>query len=113
MRGDLLHHGHINIINEARKLGDVIVGLLTDEAIASYRQVPLLNYEQRKKIAENIKGVKQVIPQKTLEYVSNLKKLKPDYFVHGTDWKTDVRKEARARVINELKKWGGKLVEPE
>ena len=113
MRGDLLHHGHINIIDAARRLGDVTVGLLTDEAIATHRQPPLLNYEQRKKIVENIKGVNEVIAQETQDYVSNLRKLKPDFFVHGTDWKHDARKEARLKVIKLLKEWGGKLIEPE
>ena len=113
MRGDLLHHGHINIIDIARKLGDVTVGLLTDEAIATYKGVPLLNYDQRKKIVENIKGVNNVISQNSLDYIPNLRKLKPDYFVHGTDWKYDSRKELRNRMIEVLKGWGGKLVEPE
>jgi len=113
MCADLIHHGHINIINEARKLGEVTVGLLTDKAIAGYKRVPLLSYEQRKKIVENIVGVKEVIPQETLDYVPNLKKLKPDYVVHGTDWKHGVQKQTRAKVIEVLKEWGGKLVEPE
>ena len=85
MSTDIIHHGHIHVIEDARKLGDVTVGLLTDKAIASYKRLPLLSYEQRKKIMENIKGVKNVIPQETLDYVPNLKKLKPDYVVHGTD----------------------------
>jgi len=111
MRGDLLHHGHINIINEARKLGEVIVGLLTDEAIATYRQVPLLNYSQRKKIVENIKGVKEVIPQDTYDYEPNLRKIKPDFVVHGDDWKIGVLKPARDKVINVLQEWNGQLIE--
>lgn len=112
MSTDLIHPGHINIIKEARKLGDVIVGLLTDEAIASYKRIPLLKYEQRKEILQNIMGIKKVIPQTTLDYVPNLKKIKPDYVVHGDDWKTGVQKETRKRVIHTLKKWGGKLIEP-
>ena len=98
MRADLIHDGHIDIINTARKLGKVVVGLLTDEAIASYRKVPLLKYEQRKKIVENITGVERVIPQATLDYVQNLKKIKPDFIVHGDDWKTGVQRETRERV---------------
>ena len=113
MSTDILHHGHVNIIETARKLGEVTVGLLTDRAIASYKRVPLLSYEQRKKIIENIKGVKEVVPQETLDYIPNLRKLKPDYIVHGTDWRTGVQKETRKRVIEALKEWGGKLVEPE
>ena len=113
MGTDIIHHGHINIIEHARKLGEVTVGLLTDEAIASYKRVPLLSYGQRKKIIENIKGVKEVIPQETPDYVPNLKKLKPDYVVHGTDWRTGVQKQIREKVIKTLKEWNGKLVEPE
>ena len=74
MSADLIHPGHINILNEASKYGSVIVGLLTDEAIASYKRLPSLTYEQRKQIIENIKGVDEVIPQTTLDYVENLKK---------------------------------------
>jgi len=112
MSADLLHHGHLNIIGEAKKLGHVIVGLLTDEAIASYKRLPLIPYAQRKAIVENIKGVSEVVPQETLDYVPNLQKIKPDYVVHGDDWKRGVQKETRKRVLDTLKEWGGKLVEP-
>jgi len=112
MAADIIHNGHINIIEEARKLGDVVVGLLTDKAIASYKRVPLLNYEQRKKVVENIAGVVKVIPQTTLDYVPNLKKIKPDYLVHGDDWRTSIQRETRERALNILKTWGGKLIEP-
>ena len=113
MTGDILHHGHINIITEARKYGEVIVGLLTDEAIASYKRIPLLNFEQRKRIVENIKGVSQVIPQRTLDYTENLEKIKPDYVIHGDDWREGIQKNIRGKVIETLKKWDGKLVEVE
>ena len=108
---DLLHHGHINIINEARKFGEVTIGLLTDKAIASYKRLPFLSYEQRKNIIENIKGVSQIVPQETLDYTTNLKELRPDYVVHGDDWKTGVQKETRRRVIETLNEWGGELIE--
>jgi phosphoenolpyruvate phosphomutase / 2-hydroxyethylphosphonate cytidylyltransferase len=111
MAADLFHHGHLKIINEARKLGYVIVGLVTDKAIASYKRLPLLTYEQRKVIVENIKGVDEVIPQTTLNYSSNLYKIRPDYVVHGDDWKVGVQKETRQKVIDALKEWGGELVE--
>ena len=112
MCADLIHHGHIHIIREARSLGDVVVGLLTDEAIAGYKRVPLLTFDQRKAIVENITGVTKVISQKTLDYVENLNDIQPDYVVHGDDWRTGVQKETRQRVIDVLKTWGGKLVEP-
>ena len=112
MSADIIHHGHLKIINEAQNLGEVIVGLLTDEAIASYKRLPFIPYNQRKIVVENIKGVNEVISQETLDYVSNLRKIKPDYVVHGDDWKTGVQKEIRQRVIDTLNEWGGELVEP-
>lgn len=113
MSTDVIHHGHINVIEVARNIGEVTVGLLTDKAIASFKRIPLLSYEQRKRIIENIQGVANVIPQDTLDYVPNLKKLRPDYVVHGTDWRTGVQRQIRDRVIDVLKEWGGQLIEPE
>ena len=112
MSADLIHKGHLNIIVEGRKLGKVIIGLLTDEAIASYKRLPLITFKERKTIVENLKGVDKVVPQTTLDYVPNLMKLKPDYVVHGDDWKSGVQKEIRQRVIKVLNEWGGELVEP-
>ena len=112
MSADLIHPGHINIINEAAKYGDVVIGLLTDKAIASYKRLPTLSYAQREVIMMNLKDVTKVIPQDTLDYVSNLKEIQPDFVVHGDDWKSGPQKETRQRVIDVLKEWGGELVEP-
>ncbi len=109
---DILHEGHINILKHASKYGDVVVGLLTDNAITSYKNLPNFNYRKRKYIIENVKYVSKVIPQNTLDYTENLKKLKPDYVVHGDDWKFGYQKKVRAKVIKTLKKWSGKLIEP-
>ena len=87
------------------------IGLLTDEAVATYKRAPILDYEHRKKIFENIKNVKEVIPQESLDYTENLKKLKPDYVIHGDDWRTGVQSEIRQKVIDTLKEWGGELIE--
>lgn len=111
MSADIIHNGQINIIIEASKLGEVTVGVLTDKVIASYKRYPLLNFEQRKKIIENIKGVKEVVSQDTLDYVPNLMKYKPDYVVHGDDWRRGIQKNIRQRVIDTLNAWGGELVE--
>ena len=111
MSADMIHPGHLNIIKEAKKLGEVTVGLLTDKAIASYKRLPSLNYEQRKAIIENIKGVNKVLPQEELDYAINLRKLKPDFVVHGDDWKKGVQRQTRQNVIDTLKEWGGKLHE--
>ena len=112
LSADILHEGHINILKIANSYGDVIVGLLTDEAIASYKNVPYLNFKQRKVVLENMKYVNKVIPQKTLDYVDNLNFIKPDYVIHGDDWKNGVQKTTRDRVLKTLKKWSGKLIEP-
>tara|TARA_A100001015_G_C14973659_1_gene706249 strand:+ start:189 stop:1493 length:1305 start_codon:yes stop_codon:yes gene_type:complete len=112
LSADILHEGHINILKTANKYGDVIVGLLTDEAIVSYKNIPYLDFNRRKIILQNIKFVKKVIPQETLDYVKNLNIIKPHYVVHGDDWKFGVQKKTRSRVIKTLKKWSGKLIEP-
>lgn len=112
MSADLIHPGHLNIIDVARDLGEVTLGLLTDSAIASYKRLPYMSYEQRKVVAENIKGVKKVIAQETLDYVPNLRKLKPHYVVHGDDWKSGAQRDIRQAVIDTLGEWGGQLVEP-
>jgi len=108
---DLLHEGHINILKKASKYGHIMVGLLTDQAITSYRKLPHLNFRQRELILKNIKYVKKVVEQKTLDYSKNLLKYRPDYVVHGDDWKSGIQKNTRAKVITILKKWSGKLIE--
>jgi len=112
LSADILHEGHINILKIACSYGDVVVGLLTDEAIASYKNIPFLNFKQRRVVLENLRYVKKVIPQKTLDYVDNLNFIRPDYVVHGDDWKSGVQKMTRDRVVKALKKWSGKLIEP-
>ena len=112
LSADILHEGHINILKKASKLGEVTVGLLTDAAIASYKKLPHLDYKQREIILKNIKFVKKVIPQDTLDYTKNLLRLKPNYVVHGDDWRAGIQKNVRKKVIKTLKKWSGKIIEP-
>jgi phosphoenolpyruvate phosphomutase len=111
MSADLIHPGHLNIINEARKYGNVIVGVLTDKAIASYKRLPFLSFEQRKLIVDNLKGVDRVVPQDTLDYRPNLLSLKPDFVVHGDDWKEGIQKNVRQQVIDTVSQWGGKVID--
>lgn len=115
MSADLLHPGHLNIIENARKYagesGEVVVGLLTDKAIASYKRLPYMSYEQRKVIMENVKGVTRVIPQETLDYVPNLEAEKPDFVLHGDDWKNGVQAQTRQRVVDVMAQWGGKVID--
>ncbi len=115
MSADLLHPGHLNIIEQARKYagedGEVVVGLLTDRAIASYKRLPYMDYEQRKIIVEAVKGVSRVIAQETLDYVPNLLREKPDFVLHGDDWKTGVQAETRQRIVEVMAQWGGQVVD--
>ena len=112
MSADLIHPGHINILKIARELGAVTVGLLTDEAIASYKRLPTMSYDERRAVVSQLSGVDSVIPQTTLDYVPNLERMRPDFVVHGDDWRTGPQKATRERVIETLKQWGGELVEP-
>lgn len=111
LSADLIHPGHINILLKAREFGEVTVGLLTDKAIASYKRLPVMTYEQRYQVVKTIKYVDKIIPQKTLDYRPNLKLIKPDFVVHGDDWQTGIQRETRMQVIKSLKIWGGKLIE--
>ncbi len=113
MNAEVIHNGHINIIKKAAELGEVTVGVFTDEVIAKYERLPLLNLEQRLEIAHNLKGVAHVVVQDDLDYSKNLNELKPDFVVHGDDWKSGYQKSIREQVIETLKVWGGELVEPE
>lgn len=108
---DIVHGGHIALIKNAATLGDVIIGLFTDEAVASYKRYPLLDYNERKKIFEDLKEVKEIVPQTTLSFKENLLKYKPDYVVHGDNWKEGPLAPVRAEVVEVLKTYGGELVE--
>ena len=111
LTADIIHPGIINIINEGAKHGQLIIGLLTDSAIVSHKRLPYLTYEQRKQVVENIKGVSEVIPQEDWSYIPNLKKLKPDFIIHGDDWKSGSLSKIRDEVIEVMKEWGGEVIE--
>ena len=111
LTAETIHHGHINLIEKARIYGDIVVGLLTDTAVANFKRIPLLSYDQRKKIITNIKGVTKVIPQNEWDYSINLKKIKPDYMVHGSDWVSGPQKKLKINALKALHKVGGKLIE--
>ena len=111
MCADFLHPGHVNIIKNASKYGRVIIGLLTDSAVASYKRLPYMTFTQRKDIVSSVVGVEKVVSQTTLDYTPNLLKIRPDYVVHGDDWKTGIQRKTRMNVLKILKKWNGKLIE--
>lgn len=108
---DIIHGGHISIINKATELGELVVGVLSDEAITSYKRFPLIDFNERKEIISNIKGVSKVVEQKDLSYAENLHSIKPDFVVHGDDWKHGIQQPIREQVIELLKRYGGELVE--
>jgi len=111
MIGDIIHPGIINIIQEGARHGELVIGLFTDKAIATYKRLPYLTYAQREAVVLNLKGVSRVVPQDDWSYVPNLRKLKPDYIIHGDDWKTGPDSILRTEVLAALKEWGGELIE--
>lgn len=108
---DIIHGGHIAIIKKAQKLGRLIIGVLSDEAVASYKRLPLVPASERKVMFENVAGVYRVVDQETLSYKDVLEKLHPDIVVHGDDWCTGFQKPIRDEVVSILASYGGKLVE--
>ncbi len=108
---DILHSGHIDIIKKAKRLGKLVIGVLSDDVVASYKRYPLLPFSERKSMFENIVGVYSVVEQKTLSYKENIKMLKPAIVVHGDDWKKGFQKPVRDEVVAALSEYGGRLVE--
>lgn len=108
---DIIHSGHIAIIRKAEKLGKLIIGVLSDEAVISYKRFPLLPFEERKTMFENITGVYKVIEQETLSYKETLEKYRPTYVVHGDDWVSGFQRPIRDEVCSVLASYGGRLVE--
>ena len=108
---DILHSGHIAIIRRAAELGELTVGVLTDEAIATYKRYPLIPLNERIGLFESLNGVARVVVQKTLSYRDVMKELRPDIVVHGDDWRTGVQSGVRAEVLELLAAYGGELVE--
>ena len=109
---DFLHHGHINILIKAKKYGNVIVGLMTDNGIKSYKgKKPIISFKNRLKILKHISLVSYILPLSGLKYVNYAKKFKFDFFVHGSDWKTNVQSDQRKKLKKIMKNWGGKVID--
>ena len=110
MVADILHEGHIKLINKAKKYGQITIGLLTDKATKVYKFPTTLKYKQRLMILKSIKYVDKIEKTEDWDYASVLERLKPNYVVHGDDWKKN-NKVQRKNVIDRLKRWQGKLIE--
>ena len=108
---DLLHSGHISIIKKAQQLGKLTIGVLTDEAVMSYKRFPLVPFTERKAMMESIAGVDKVVEQRTLSYKENLERYRPDIVVHGDDWRTGALRPVRDETVAVLNTYGGELVE--
>ncbi len=111
MIADIMHPGLINIITEGAKYGVLTIGLFTDKAISTHKRLPYLTYEQRKNVVEHIAGVAYVVPQDDWSYVSNLRKYKPDYIIHGDDWLEGPDKYIREEVFQVMRELGGEVIE--
>ena len=111
MIADIMHPGLINIINEGAKYGNLIIGLFTDRAISTHKRIPYLTYEQREAVVRNIKGVYDVVPQDDWSYIPNLLKYRPDYLIHGDNWREGSEKYLRDEVFKVMKEIGGEVIE--
>ena len=108
---DVIHEGHLNIINHALKYGELIVGILSDKAMIRYNRFPTISFEERVKLVERLEGVSQVVTQDDILYDTIMERIKPDYVIHGDNWKTGPTAAIRNNVLINLKKHGGKLLE--
>jgi phosphoenolpyruvate mutase len=108
---DVLNNGHINILKKAKKMGNVMVGLFSDQAISNFKNLPLLTYEKRFNLISSIKYVNYIVKQDDENYLTNLKKYKPDILIHGNIWRQNNNKSIKKNIIKTLKKWNGKLIE--
>ena len=108
---DLVHAGHIKILKEAAKYGEVTVGLLTLKACGELNDIPYLDYNKRKEVLENLSMIKNIIPQDSASYKDNLLKIQPDFVIHGDDWQFGYQKKYRTEVLELLRQWNGKLIE--
>ena len=113
MSADIIHPGHINILKTAARYGRVIVGLFADEAISSYKPKPYMTYDQRKIVVESLKYVDEVVPQMTRDYDENIRRLKPDFMIHGKDWREGPLADVRAKAVATMSEWGGQVIEPD
>ena len=111
MSSDIIHKGHINILNIASTYGEVYVGLLSDEAIKSYKRKPIITYDDRYIVVNSLKQVNNIVKQETLDYTDNLMDIKPNYVVHGDDWLIGPQKKTRDKIIETLKEWGGQVID--
>lgn len=108
---DVIHEGHLNIIKNAQKYGEVIVGVLDDAAMVRFNRFPTVSFQERIDMVKAIEGVSRVVVQHEIMYDNVLNELKPDYVIHGDNWKEGPESCIRDNVISLLSQWGGELIE--
>lgn len=108
---DVIHEGHLHIIQEAQAYGELTIGVLSDEALIKFDRFPTITFDERFQMMQKLDGVAHVVAQSTVSYTENLQKLKPDYVIHGDNWKTNEQKIIRDNVLKVLSTWGGQLIE--
>ena len=108
---DVIHDGHLNIINEAKKYGSVVIGALSDKALIRYNKFPTISLEERIALYESLDGVDKVVVQNSMMYDDVIPELKPDYVVHGDNWTSGPESAIRTNVVKLLNENGGELVE--
>ena len=108
---DIIHEGHLNIINEAKKYGRVIVGALSDRALIRYNRFPTLPQEERIKLYRSIEGVDEVVIQEDMLYDDVITLIRPDYVIHGDNWKNGPEASIREHVEEKLKAYSGEIID--
>jgi phosphoenolpyruvate mutase len=111
MAANTFDSGHIDMIETGRKYGEVVIGLLTDQAVTKFQRTPSLEYEHRRRILVNINGVKTVVPQDDWDCVPNLRRIRPDYMIHENNWINGAAQSHRARASEVIREWGGQIIE--
>ena len=96
---DIIHEGHLNLIKEAKKYGDVVIGVLCDSEMVKYNRFPLKSTEERVKLVEEISDVSKVIIQDNIFYDDIGKELRPDYIIHGDNWSEDSMKVIKENIL--------------
>lgn len=108
---DIIHEGHLNIINEAKKYGEVVIGVLSDAATIRFNKFPTVSFEERLDMVKRLDGVSRVIVQNNIMYNQVIEELKPDYVIHGDNWKSGFMKSIRDNVERLLETYGGKIID--
>ena len=108
---DVIHEGHLNILNKAKSLGSVTIGALSDKALIRYNKFPSLSQEERVKLYESIEGIEKVVIQDDMLYDDVIPSLKPDYVVHGDNWLAGPESSIRSHVESLLASYGGQIVD--